>query len=90
MISPVVLSMASTMARLSSWMPLLRISSPPCWKPLFHGDADALYGSTGFLGQFQQTHQGAAVGQKIVDDQHMILRSEELFGHDDVVYHFYG
>ena len=32
-ISPVALSMDSTIARLSSWMPLLRMRSPPCWKP---------------------------------------------------------
>ena len=69
-------------------MPLLRISSPPCWKP-FHSNADA---STvhRLPRPVPADPSGAAVGQKIVDDQHMILRGDGTFGHDDVVYLFMG
>ena len=56
----------------------------------FHRDADALDGGAGPLGQVQQAHQGAAVGQKVVHDQEVVLRAEELFGDDDVVDLFVG
>ena len=57
---------------------------------LFNGDADALHRSACLRSQLQQTHQGTAVGQKVVYDQDMVLRREELFGHDDVVHLFMG
>ena len=52
---------------------------------LLDGDADALHGGTGLLGQLQQTHQSAAVGKEVVDDEDVVLRGEELLGDDDVV-----
>ena len=48
-------------------------------------DADALDGGAGALGKVEQAQQGAAVGQKVVDDQEVVLRAEELFRDDDVV-----
>ena len=57
---------------------------------LLDGDADALDGGPGLIGQFQQAHQGAAVGQEIVDDEDMVFRGEELFGDDDVIDLFVG
>ena len=52
---------------------------------LLDGDADALDGGTGLLGQLQQTQQGAAVGQEVVDDENMVLGGEELLGDDDII-----
>ena len=52
---------------------------------LFDGDADALDGGTSLLGQLQQTQQGAAVGQEVVDDENVVLGGEELLGDDDII-----
>ena len=51
----------------------------------FHGDAQAFHSSTGAFDDVDQTLQGAAVGQKIVDDQHPVIGTEEFFGYDDFV-----
>ena len=40
---------------------------------LLDGDADALDSGTSLLGQLQQTQQGAAVGQEVVDDENVVL-----------------
>ena len=52
---------------------------------LLDGDADALDSGTSLLGQLQQTQQGAAVGQEVVDDENMVLGGEELLGDDDII-----
>ena len=52
---------------------------------LLDDDAQTLDGGTGGLCQRDQTLQGAAVGQEIIDDQQMIFFLQELLGHDDHV-----
>ena len=52
---------------------------------LLDGDADALDSGTSLLGQLQQTQQGAAVGQEVVDDENVVLGGEELLGDDDII-----
>ena len=47
----------------------------PVLKALFYSNADALHGSPCLLYDGNQTLQGAAVGQEIVNDQHMVLRA---------------
>ena len=42
---------------------------------LLDGDADALDSGTSLLGQLQQTQQGAAVGQEVVDDENVVFVS---------------
>lgn len=64
--------MDSTIARLSSWMPLLRMRSPPCWKPFSTAMPMPSTVAPAF-GQLQQTQQGAAVGQEVVDDENVVL-----------------
>ena len=52
---------------------------------LFNDNAQTFNGGTGTAGNLDQTHQGAAVCQKIIDDQHMILRGQKPLGNDDLI-----
>ena len=66
-------------------MPLLRMSSPPCWKPFSTAMPMPSTVAPASLGQIQQAHQSTAVCQEVIDDQDMILCGEELFGDDDII-----
>ena len=46
---------------------------------------DTSYDVKNKIGQLQQTHQGAAVGQEVVDDENVVLGGEELLGDDDII-----
>ena len=52
-------------------------------KALLNHNAQTLHRSTGGLHDGNQTLNGAAVGKKIIHNQHMVFGAEELFGHDD-------
>ena len=41
---------------------------------------------TNDLFAFYQSLQGGAVGQKVVNEQHLVPRTQELLGHDDVIH----
>ena len=55
---------------------------------LFNSDTDAFYGSAGFVDNGDESLQGTAICQKVVDDQHMVIRPQKLAGNNDVVLTF--
>ena len=57
---------------------------------LLDGDADPLHGRAGRLDDLDQPLQRSSVGKKIIDDQYMILRAEELLRHNDMIPAFMG
>ena len=52
---------------------------------LLDGDADALDRAAGLLNDGDQTLKRVAVGQKIVDEQHVIVSAQEFLGDDDLI-----
>ena len=52
---------------------------------LLDGDADALDRAAGLLNDGDQTLKRVAVGQKIVDEQHVIVCAQEFLGDDDLI-----
>ena len=52
---------------------------------LLHGDADALDRTAGLCHDGDQTLQRTAVCQKIVDNKHMVVRTEELLRNDNLI-----
>ena len=55
---------------------------------LLNNDTDALDRAAGLLHDRNQALKRVAVGQKIVDEQHVVVRAQELFGHDDLIFAF--
>ena len=51
---------------------------PTVLETFLDDDAGAFKNSSGFPDNFDQSQQGAAVGEKIVDQQNVIFRSEEF------------
>ena len=52
---------------------------------LLNDNAAAFHNGTGILGNGNQTLQGAAVGQEVIDDQNVLPFVEEFLGNDDLV-----
>ena len=52
---------------------------------LLDDDAESLHGRAGGLGDGDEALQGTAVGEKVVNDQNVLARVQELLGNDHVV-----
>ena len=50
-------------------------------KALFHGDADALELGAGLFYDVNETVYGAALGHKVIDDEHLVLGLEPILSH---------
>ena len=53
---------------------------------LLDADADALHRGARLPGQVHEAFDGAAVGQEVIDDEHVVRRVQVLFGHNDAVH----
>lgn len=56
----------------------------------FDDDAAAFEGGAGLANDLDEAFEGAAVGEKVVDDEDVIVRREEFFADDDVAHCFVG
>ena len=56
----------------------------PGLEALLDGDADALDDGPRLFAQLDKTVQGAAVGQEVIDQEHVLALMQELLGHDNV------
>ena len=57
---------------------------------LLDGDADPFQGGAGLGDDGDQSLQRAAVGQKIIDDQDVVVWPQKFFGDDDLIFTFVG
>ena len=55
---------------------------------LLNNDTDALDRAAGLLHDRNQALKRVAIGEKVVDEQHMIVCAQEFLGDDDLIFAF--